>query len=436
MVDRRPQDYNFPNGVPNGTTDNTVAIQAAIDAWLPGDRVVISGGIFRTSDQLAIGQDGLLLQGDGQIRALSGFPADSALLEVTGTSVVVDTDGLTLDQADVMANGNSIHAQGAVGLQVLGVVSRGTQRAFLCIGADTTDLLLAGCDHLGKGYGVFAPDTPGLTRITVRDSTFEHIGSGSEGDGVQLNCKTFGASFVDVLGCTARNYIGEANAKGIGFGFSGVTDGRLIGCRALQCQGDGFHLERASNRWLCADLIAQDVGIPSPVGGNGSGLIAYDSDDITVVLMLAKNCGYHGIALSGQSSQTQRLNGIVERCTVDTTRRDGIHMTAQENFRIDRNWVRDPSNGNPGLYAAIRVGRQGSTTLENMDGTGIRQRGPAKRGDHAARRDRDPAREHQRDHRRRERRPTLVGWHALDRWHGLGRSGLSPTAAVAGARRS
>jgi hypothetical protein len=368
VVDRRPQD--FPNGTPDGIIDNTAAIQAAIDAWLPGDQVVISGGVFRTSAQLEIGQDGLLLTGDGQIRARSGFAANSAILEVTGTGVVLDTDGLTLDQADVMVNGNSIRAVGAVGLQVLGLASLGTQRAFLLIEAGTTDLLLAGCNHLGKGYGVLAPDAPGLTRITVRDSTFEHLGSGSEGDGVEINCRTFGASFVDVLGCTARKYIGEANNKGIGFGFSGVTDGRLIGCRALQCQGDGFHLERASHRWLCADLIARDIGIPAPVGGNGSGLIAYDSDDITVVLMLAKNCGYHGIALSGQSSPSQRLNGIIERCTVDTTRRDGIHMTAQENFRIDRNWVRDPSNGNPGLYAAIRVGRQGSTTLENMDGTG------------------------------------------------------------------
>jgi hypothetical protein len=188
---------------------------------------------------------------------------------------------------------------------------------------------------------------------------------------MQLNCRTFGASFVDVIGCTARNYIGEANAKGIGFGFSGVTDGRLIGCRTLQCEGDGFHLERNSSRWLCADLIARDVGPASPVGGNGSGLIAYDSDDITVVLMLAKNCGYHGIALSGQGSATQRLNGVVERCTVDTTGRDGIHMTAQKDFRIDRNWVRDPSNGNPGVYAGIHVARQGGTLLENMDGTGV-----------------------------------------------------------------
>jgi Right handed beta helix region len=369
VVDRLPQ--HFPGGTPDGITDNTAAIQAAIDAWQPGDQVVISGGTFRTSSALAIGQNDLLLKGDGKIRARSTFPQNSALFEVSATGVAFDTDGLELDQADVMVGGNSIRALAAVGLRVLSVVSRGTQRAFLCIEDDTTDLLLAGCDHVGKGYGVLAPDPSGLTRLTLRDCRFEHIGTGSGGDAVQLNCVTHGASFVDVIGCTAIGYIGEATSKGIGFGFAGTTDGRLIGCRAEQCEGDGFHLENGSDRWLCADLIARDVGVPNPVGGNGSGLIAYDSDDIKVVLMLAKNCGYHGIALSGQGSETQRQNGLVERCTVDTTARDGIHMTAQRDFRIDRNWVRDPSNGNPGQYAGIHIARQGGTTLENMDGTGV-----------------------------------------------------------------
>jgi hypothetical protein len=368
VVDRRPQD--FPNGTPDGVTDNTAAIQAAINAWQPGDRVIISGGTFRTSAKLVISQNGLLLKGDGEIRARSTFAANSTLIEVTGTGVVLDTDGLELDQADVMVGGNSIRAIGAVGLQILSVVSRGTQRAFVSIEAGTTDLLLADCDHLGKGHGVLAADPPGVTRLTLRDSRFQHVGSGSEGDGVQLNCRTFGASFVDVIGCTALGYIGEAHSMGIGFGFAGTTDGRLIGCRAEQCQGDGFHLENGSSRWLCADLIARDVGVPAPVGGNGSGLIAYDSDDITVVLMLAKNCGYHGIALSGQGSTTQRPNGLVERCTVDTTGRDGIHMTAQREFRIDRNHVRDPSNGHPGQFAGIHAARQGATTLENINGTG------------------------------------------------------------------
>jgi hypothetical protein len=369
MVDRRPQD--FPSGTPDGVTDNTAAIQAAIAAWQPGDQVIISGGTFRTSGPLVIAQHDLLLKGDGEIRALSGFPADAALFEVIGTGVAFDTDGLELDQADMMVGGNSIRAVAAAGLQIQSVMSRGTQRAFLCIEDDTTDLLLAGCDHLGMGYGVLAPDSSGLTRLTFRDSRFEHVGNGSEGDAVQLNCATFGATFVEVIGCTAIGYIGEANAAGMGFGFAGVTDGRLIGCRAEQCEGDAFHLENGSDRWLCADLIARDIGLPVPVGGNGSGLIAYDSSDISVVLMLAKNCGFHGIALSGEGSLTQRLNGVIERCTVDTTGRDGIHLTAQRDFRVDRNWVRDPSNGNSGLYAGIHVARQGATTLENMDGTGV-----------------------------------------------------------------
>ena len=81
MVDRRPQD--FPNGTPDGITDNTAAIQAAINAWQPGDRVIISGGTFRTSAKLVISQHGLLLKGDGEIRAKSGFAANSALVEVT-----------------------------------------------------------------------------------------------------------------------------------------------------------------------------------------------------------------------------------------------------------------------------------------------------------------------------------------------------------------
>lgn len=370
MVDRIPQ--QFPGGEPDGASDNTAAIQAAIDAWQPGDRVVLSGGTFRTSDVLLIPQDGLVLTGDAKVRALAGFAA-ATMMEVTGTGVALDTDGLILDQADAISAGDTIRALGAVGLKVLNVVSRGTQRSFLLLGDDTTDLTLAGCDHRGRGFGVLALDPVGLRRLAFRDSMFEHVGDGMPGDGLELNCPTFGASEVSVAGCIARGYIGEASNQGIGFGFAGVTDGRLVGCRAEQCAGDGFHLEHGSSRWLCADLLAIDVGVSDPTGGNGSGLIAYDSDDITVVLSTAVNCGYHGIALSGQgeSSGAQlRLNGLIERCSVDTTRRDGIHVTAQKDFRIERNRVRDPSIGNPNAFAGINVGRQGGTSLENIDGSG------------------------------------------------------------------
>ena len=372
MVDRTPQ--QFPNGEPDGLTDNTAAIQAAIDAWQPGDQVVLSGGTFRTLGGLNVAADNLVIRGDGEIRARSGF-AGSVMLHVSGEGVRIDGDGLELDQAEVIVSGSSIVAAHAVGLEIRNLVSRNTQRAFVQIDTETTDLLVQDCDHQGKAYGVVSFDAPGLARITLRGNRFVHPGSGTAGDAVQLNCPTYGASDVTVIDCTAEGYIGEASDQGMGFGFARVTDGRLIGCVVKNCAGDGFHLEHLSHRWLCRDLRVQNVGVVAPVGGNGSGFIAYDSDDVTVILSAFRDCGFHGIALSGQGQvlvpAAPRTGGLVERCVVENTRRDGIHMTAQRNFRIDRNLVRDPSLGNPNLYAGIHIGQQGGTLLENSEGTGL-----------------------------------------------------------------
>jgi hypothetical protein len=180
---------------------------------------------------------------------------------------------------------------------------------------------------------------------------------------------------VTIVDCTALGYIGEASDRGSGFAFSGITGGRIIGCRAQGCEGDGFPLEHECRDWLCADLQAIDIGAIDALGDSGSGLIAYDSDDITVVLMSVRNCSFHGIALSGQGrseplSEQLRLNGVVERCETDGTGRDGIHLTVQRAFRVERNRVRDPSLGNPGAFAGIHVSQQGGTAFENVDGVG------------------------------------------------------------------
>ena len=185
MADRTPQEFG---AVPDGVTDSTVAIRAAIDAaGSAGDDLVIAGGVFWTSGQLDCPHDGLRIQGDGAIKAITGTGAWSpgaAMLEITGTGVMVDGDGLTLDQNDVIPNGDSLRAIGAGGLMIAGVVSRRTQRSFLFLGDDCTDVLVTGIDHQGAGHGLLVPDPVGLARITVRDSLFEHTGTGPTGDGI------------------------------------------------------------------------------------------------------------------------------------------------------------------------------------------------------------------------------------------------------------
>jgi hypothetical protein len=228
MVDRTPQEFG---GIPDGVTDSTASIQAAIDAAGPsGDDVVIAGGVFRTTGQLNSPHDALRIKGDGGIRAMAGnWSAKAAILEITGTGVVVEGDGLLIDQADVIPEGDSVRGIGAVGLTIAGVTSRNSRGAFLTLGDGCTDVLVQGVDHQGGGYGILAADPQGLARLRIRDSAFEHTGLGPTGDGIQLNCATHGGDDVDITGVSVRGYIGEAVGHGNGYVFAKVTNTHLFG---------------------------------------------------------------------------------------------------------------------------------------------------------------------------------------------------------------
>jgi hypothetical protein len=147
MVDRTPQEFG---GIPDGVTDSTASIQAAIDAAGPsGDDVVIAGGVFRTTGQLNSPHDALRIKGDGGIRAMAGnWSAQAAILKITGTGVVVEGDGLLIDQADVIPEGDSLRGIGAVGLTIAGVTSRNSRGAFLTLGDGCTDVLVQGVDQI------------------------------------------------------------------------------------------------------------------------------------------------------------------------------------------------------------------------------------------------------------------------------------------------
>ncbi|HEX5079175.1 MAG TPA: right-handed parallel beta-helix repeat-containing protein [Geminicoccaceae bacterium] len=369
MVDRTPQEFG---GVPDGVTDSTAAIQAAIDAaGASGDDVLIAGGIFRTSGQLNCPHGALRIKGDGGIQALSGaWPSQAAILAITGSGVVVDGDGLLLDQANVIPEGYSLRGTGAVGLTMSGLISRNSQGAFLLLDDGCTDVLVHDIHHRGSGYGILAADPQSLARIEIRDSDFEHAGTGPTGDGIQLNCATHGGDDVEVTGVTVRGYIGESVGHGSGFGFAGVTNTRLFGCIAELCESDGFRWQQQSNDTVAFNCRALNCGRPDHVNDCGSGFIVYDSSRWHGESLLAVGCWYHGIALSGQNSVSHPADNVIVRCSALDIGRDCFHFTAQARAVITRCHARDPSRSSDGGYAAYHLARQGGATLENVDCTG------------------------------------------------------------------
>jgi Pectate lyase superfamily protein len=369
MVDRTPQEFG---GIPDGATDSTAAIQAAIDAaGASGDDIVIAGGIFRISGQLSCPHDALRIRGDGGIHTIAGtWPSQAAILQVTGTGVVIDGDGLLLDQGNVIPGGASLRAVGAAGLTVAGLISRNSRGAFLSLGDGCTDVLVLGIHHTGSGYGVLAADPQGLARIRIRDSEFEHSGVGPTGDGIHLNCATHGGDDVAIAGVTVRGYSGEAVGNGTGYGFVRVTNTRLFGCVAEVCESDGFRWQQQSDDAVAFNCRALSCGRPDHVSDGGSGFIVYDSNRWHGEGLLALGCWYHGIALSGQNSATHPVDSVIVRCSALDIGRDCFHLTAQASATITRCHARDASRNSPGSYAGYHLAKQGGAALENLNCVG------------------------------------------------------------------
>ncbi|MGH6943810.1 MAG: hypothetical protein ACREH6_06285 [Geminicoccaceae bacterium] len=357
--------------VPDGVSDCTDPLQRTIDAaGQAGGRVVIAGGVFVITDEIALRRPGLALTGDGIIRAGRNFnrTPGKALLGVSARNVRIE--GIGLDQDDRMIRGASIRAIRAAGLGVHGLSSRGTQYAFVVLGDECRDVEIVSCDHRGRGYGVIAPDSRGLARILIRDCIFEHPGDGSVGDGVELNCPTHGAEEVWLIDLVARGYVGEASNAGMGFGFARVRHSALVRVRAADCEGDGFHWENGSHDAIVLSCSAFRTGRRHPVGGNGSGFVAYDSDRWLGRDLEARNCWYHGIALSSPYGGRMAVGGRILNCRALGTGRDGLHIAGQRDFEISRCVVRDPSRCAAWRYAGIQIGWRGRRQAACRDGRG------------------------------------------------------------------
>jgi hypothetical protein len=231
-------------------------------------------------------------------------------------------------------------------------------------------VLLTGIDHQGGGHGLFVPDPVGLARITVRDSLFEHAGTGPAGDGISFNCATHGGEDVHLVGVVTRGYIGESVGHGTGYGFARVTNAQVLGCIAENCESDGFRWQQQSNDGVAFDCRALGCGRPDHASDGGSGFIVYDSSRWHGESLLALDCWYHGIALSGQNSASHPADSTVFRCSALDVGRDCFHFTAQASATINSCHARDASRNDAGVYAAYHLARQGGATLENLNCTG------------------------------------------------------------------
>ena len=263
--------------VGDGVTDDTVAIQAAIDSGATD--VVVPSGTFRLLAGLTMTNPNVTLRGSGTLRMLSGAPIGGDMILITADGCTVRD--LTLDGAGIGA-GRTVTATGTTGTTLRNLTGVAAGQMFLRADGFVKDLLVEGCVLNSQGFGVLVQDPAvGSQGVQVLNNRFVHPASG-QGDGIEINCPTNGISDVLISGNYIEGSYGTALVAGIGIGLAKIHNATITGNVVINTQGDGIHIEDDSTNvtisgnsvfGCCTDTATTTGGISVATGCKGVSIV-------------------------------------------------------------------------------------------------------------------------------------------------------------------
>jgi hypothetical protein len=290
--------YTYPGGVPSnvqqrleqyvsvkdfgavgdGVTDDTAAIQAALDT---GGPIIIPEGVFFISNHVYFKQDGQTLAGFGNssvIKTQSG----NVLIHANNKNNLTIRD-FKLDGTGVSAGvtNGGIHITGSNGRILNVYFYKGQQRCWF----HTADhWLIEGCTFEGTGYGVIQQNANISSYVTVNNciarsmlSDFVELNQASPVGGeisrnwTVSNCQYSGNQSYSVAGGTEDRFFGSTTVKNI------IITGNQIqnvgGDSAIHCEAVGGET-----------IISNNVFYNNKASGGNSGIIyLLNSSENTVV---------------------------------------------------------------------------------------------------------------------------------------------------------
>lgn len=305
----------------NGSTDDTAAIQAAINASTTGSTVYFPAGTYIISATLSLAGDRSYIGTHRlgcKIKVKNGANLTQAMASASVLATAPASGDLPIRIAHLFLDGNSANQTAGAGH---GIVirafwsdlddvevnnTRGVGIRLSTVANDNTELTQQGPENRidrcvvrnagSHGFQVYDPDPANQATNGLTDGWFNNcVVEGSVGDGIRIDC---GAGW-EVSGC----HIYGAAQHGINVGRGGTL--RIIGNYietngfsttvnwwAAISVGDGVStLIGAGGGIVVADNVAfyDGAGFPVAAGSNYLGVIANVSSGVTAEITIANN---------------------------------------------------------------------------------------------------------------------------------------------------
>lgn len=270
----------------DGTTDDTTAIQAAINA-AAGREVVFPGGTYKTSAALIL-KSGVHLRGQGKAQIIGSADHDiinDADVPVVGGSV----RDLYLEVAASSTAGNGIELLAASGVTVRGCEVVAAWDAILFLTGSTNCQVVGNVIRNARHQGI---NVVSSTRIKVQGNLIDTVGTVNLHHGVYISA----GSDIDVSGNTIKGAAGYAIHA---YSVSGTPARFVIANNNCYDNGNGPS-GSCGGIYVGGEAQYSDVAITGNVivdAGSGMGIGATNVKRLTITGNIVRLTGSHGISL-------------------------------------------------------------------------------------------------------------------------------------------